>query len=75
LDAGQVIAIGTDGIWEARNADGRMFGKQALQAMLREHRDRPAVEILSVILDALRRFVFPLEIQDDATLVIVKMEG
>ena len=75
LDAGQVIAIGTDGIWEARNADGRMFGKQALQAMLREHRERPAVEILSVILDALRRFVFPLEIQDDATLVIVKMEG
>jgi len=43
--------------------------------MLREHRDRPAVEILTVILDALRRFVFPLEIQDDATLVIVKMEG
>ena len=37
IDAGQVIAIGTDGIWEARNADGRMFGKQALQAMLRAH--------------------------------------
>ena len=75
VDVGQVIAIGTDGIWEARNADGRMFGKQALQAMLRAHCDRPAVEILAVILDALRQFVFPLEIQDDATLVIVKMEG
>jgi serine phosphatase RsbU (regulator of sigma subunit) len=75
LAAGQIIAVGTDGIWEARNGEGRMFGKQALQAMLHDYRDRPAAEILSAILDALRQFVFPLEIQDDATLVIVKLEG
>ena len=75
LEAGQIIAIGTDGIWEAHNAEGRMFGKSVLQTLLSEHRDRPAVEILSAVLDALRRFVFPLEIQDDATLVVVKVGG
>jgi serine phosphatase RsbU (regulator of sigma subunit) len=75
LEAGQIIAIGTDGIWEARNGDGRMFGKPALQALLQEHRERPAIEILSAVLDALQRFVHPLDIQDDATLVIVKVQG
>jgi len=34
LAPGHIIAIGTDGIWEARNSEGRMFGKAQLQAHL-----------------------------------------
>lgn len=75
LAPGHVLAIGTDGIWEARNPEGLMFGKQGLQNLMRELHDRPAAEILESILEALRRFIAPLEVQDDATLVIVKLEA
>ena len=27
LSEGQIIVIGTDGVWEARNREGKMFGK------------------------------------------------
>jgi len=74
LATGQVVAIGTDGIWEARNSQGLMFGKQRLQKIIREHAVRPSAEIVHEVLEALKQFLFPLDIQDDATLVVVKME-
>ena len=75
LAAGQVLVMGTDGIWEARNREGRMFGKLTLQQVIRDNAVRPAAEIVEKVLEALRQFLFPLDIQDDATLVVVKMEG
>jgi len=74
LAAGQVLVIGTDGIWEARNREGRMFGKLLLQQVIRDNVVRPAAEIVEKVLEALKQFLFPLDIQDDATLVVVKME-
>ncbi len=74
LAPGQVIAIGTDGIWEARNSQGLMFGRQMLQKVMREHADRTSAEIVQQVLEALKQFLFPLDIQDDATLVVVKVE-
>jgi serine phosphatase RsbU (regulator of sigma subunit) len=73
LAHGQMIAIGTDGIWEARNAEGCMFGKQVLQQVIRENAARPAAEIVHRVLEALKQFLFPLDLQDDATLVIAKV--
>ena len=72
LTAGQIIAIGTDGIWEARNAHGHMFGKRQLQNIVREYAERPAAEIVQRVLEALEQFLLPLDLQDDATLVVVK---
>ena len=74
LAAGQVLVIGTDGIWEARNREGRMFGKLLLQQVIRDNVVRPAAEIVEKVLEALKQFLFPLDIQDDATLVVVKVE-
>ena len=74
LAPGQIIAIGTDGIWEARNREGRMFGKLRLQRIVRDHAERPAAEIVQRVLEALKQFLFPLDIKDDATLVVVKVE-
>jgi serine phosphatase RsbU (regulator of sigma subunit) len=73
LAPGQIVAIGTDGIWEARNSQGLMFGKQMLQQAIRENADRASAEIVQQVLEALRRFLFPLDIQDDATLVVSKV--
>ena len=74
LAAGQVLVIGTDGIWEARNKEGRMFGKLLLQQVIRDNVVRPAAEIVEKVLESLKQFLFPLDIQDDATLVVVKVE-
>ena len=74
LAAGQVLVIGTDGIWEARNREGRMFGKLLLQQVIRDNVVRPAAEIVEKVLETLKQFLFPLDIQDDATLVVVKVE-
>lgn len=75
LAPGQIIAIGTDGIWEACNDQGRMFGKQLLQTIVREHAERPAAEIVQRVLEILQRFLLPLDLQDDATLVVAKVEN
>lgn len=75
LAAGQVLVIGTDGIWEARNGEGRMFGKLMMQQVIRANVARPAAEIVEKVLEGLRQFLFPLDLQDDTTLVVVKMEG
>jgi len=75
LAAGQVLVIGTDGIWEARNGEGRMFGKLMMQQVIRANVARPAAEIVEKVLEGLRQFLFPLDLQDDATLVVVKVEG
>jgi len=75
LTPGQIIAIGTDGIWEACNAQGGMFGKRLLQNVVRAHAERPAAEVVQRVLESLQQFLFPLDLQDDATLVVIKIEG
>jgi len=74
LHAGQIVVIGTDGIWEARNAQGRMFGKESLQQAVRMHAGEPAEDILAAVIAEVERFRHPLtKTEDDITLVIVKV--
>ena len=37
LSVGQIILMGTDGIWETRNSSGEMFGKERLNDLIRLH--------------------------------------
>jgi len=69
---GQLIAIGTDGIWEARNADGEMFGKERFKAILRGHVGEPAREIVDAVFDAVREHSGGAKLEDDVTLVVIK---
>jgi len=75
LSPGQIIFIGTDGTWEACNKDGKMFGKEALRDIIRDNAMRPAKEIIDRVMTDLNEFLYPLKNQDDATLVLLKMEG
>jgi sigma-B regulation protein RsbU (phosphoserine phosphatase) len=74
VNPGQIILIGTDGVGETRNAEGEMFGKNRVRKLIRENAKRPAKEIITVVLDAIENFRFPLEKEDDATLVVVKVQ-
>jgi sigma-B regulation protein RsbU (phosphoserine phosphatase) len=73
LKAGQVILIGTDGIWEARNRQGRMFGKKALYDIIRENHHASAGDIIDVVIDTLSRHQAGREQEDDITLVVLKL--
>ena len=75
LTRGQIILLSTDGIWETRNPKGEMFGKQPVFHILQEHFSSSANEILETILDALKRFRRSAKIEDDITLVIIKIEN
>lgn len=73
LPPGEVIVIGTDGIWEARDSGGLHFGKDAVRQLIRAHAGRPAAEICRAITDALESFRDGHPQEDDITLVVVKL--
>ena len=73
LAAGQIIVLSTDGIWEARNPQDEMFGKQALHKIIRQNSDAGAAEIQDAILAELRQFQREMAPADDITLVIIKI--
>ena len=75
LAAGQIIALSTDGIWEARNTQDEMFGKQALYRIIRQNSHAGAAEIQDTILAELRQFQQEVESTDDITLVIIKVKA
>jgi sigma-B regulation protein RsbU (phosphoserine phosphatase) len=72
---GQIVAIGTDGIWEARNADGRMFGKERFKAVLRGRANGSAKDIVDAVFDAVREYSGGAKLEDDVTLVVIKYGG
>ena len=74
LTKGQIIAIGTDGIWEAFNQSGEMFGKARFRDVIRRNAQGSAAQILSAVFDALDQFTLGQKTADDITLVVVKAE-
>jgi sigma-B regulation protein RsbU (phosphoserine phosphatase) len=73
LGLGQIILIGTDGIWEMRNEQGEMFGKERLKKILRVNSSLSATEMVLVIDDALGNFRGRAQFEDDITLVVIKV--
>ena len=74
LPPGTVIAIGTDGIWEARSPDGAMFGKDRFREIIRRGAPGTARDILDAVYAELDRFCRGYKPEDDITLVIIKIE-
>lgn len=75
LANGQIIAIGTDGIWEAFNVKGEMYGKNRLRECIRVNAGQSAVDILNAVYEELRRFTLGCKTEDDITLVVIKVDG
>lgn len=75
LSRGSVLVIGTDGIWEMRNAAGAMFGKDQLKRQMRRSFQEPAAVIGEHILSALRQHRGDMPPQDDVTFIVIKVDG
>ncbi|MGD9262028.1 MAG: PP2C family protein-serine/threonine phosphatase, partial [Desulfobacterales bacterium] len=73
LKPGQIIIVGTDGIWETQNGQGQMFGKKRYRDIIRTHAQIPAKEILKTVITDLDKFCHPLQKEDDVTLVVIKV--
>jgi serine phosphatase RsbU (regulator of sigma subunit) len=70
LEPGDALLLFTDGVTEARDAKGGMFGNRRLANLLREHGDRPAPDILRAAQSALGVY----RKDDDTTLLVCKFE-
>ncbi|MDC3237357.1 SpoIIE family protein phosphatase [bacterium] len=73
LSAGQVVLIGTDGIWEMRNEADEMYGKEILKEIIRANYSAPAKEIVTMITDDLKKFRGNKQPEDDVTMVVIKV--
>jgi sigma-B regulation protein RsbU (phosphoserine phosphatase) len=75
LTNGQIIAIGTDGIWEAVNRDGEMFGKARFRNIIRKNAHAAAGDILNAVYSELNQYTRGQRSEDDITLVVVRIDG
>lgn len=70
---GQILAIGTDGIWEAANSQGVIFGKKRFCDIIRRHAGMSAAGIVAAVYEELADYTAGLLPTDDITLVIIKV--
>jgi serine phosphatase RsbU (regulator of sigma subunit) len=71
---GQVIFIGTDGVWEVKNKSGVILGIEPILEVIRENHSLSSQEIIAAILDTVARYQDGARTEDDITLVIIKTQ-
>jgi serine phosphatase RsbU (regulator of sigma subunit) len=71
LFPGDTLLFYTDGVTELSNSGGEEFGEQRLVDALRLHRELLPQDLLSTIVEELRRFS-PDEQQDDITIIAAR---
>ncbi len=69
---GDILLIGTDGIWETRNAAEEMFGTERVTELLIQHADTSADNIAEQLISDLDSFRGEHSRDDDITLMVVK---
>jgi sigma-B regulation protein RsbU (phosphoserine phosphatase) len=72
LQPGDILLVGTDGIWEAKGTKKALFGKERLVDLIRAHAQRPAQEIADAVVDAVAAYIHPNPADDDLTLLVIK---
>jgi sigma-B regulation protein RsbU (phosphoserine phosphatase) len=75
LAPGQILFVGTDGVWEMPNDAGQQFGKQRLRETIIQAATGTAEEISTAIRGALTEFRGTHRAVDDVTFVILKKIG
>ena len=74
LNVGDVVVLYTDGITEAENAEGGLYGIDRLCLVLKQNWRRSVHEIKQAILDDVRSHVQDQALLDDMTLLILKQK-
>ena len=72
LAEGDMVAIFTDGIIEARNEEGSDFGHERLKTFLGEHANQNATDIVAGLYQVVDRYMNNQEQHDDLTVVVIQ---
>ncbi len=73
LETGDLLALYSDGVTEAMNPAGDLFGEDRLIAALRECRDCAAKDIIDLVHEKVIAFAADRALMDDFTLLVVKV--
>lgn len=75
LHPGTILAVGTDGIWEAHDPEGRFFGKERFRDIIRRQAASSAQDMVTAVFDEIGRFCRGMPYEDDITLVVIKIDS
>ena len=75
LSPGDVILLYTDGISEAMNTDGDLFGEARLSEIIEDHGHLDVPELRERILREVEAFAGAADQNDDLTMIIMKVEA
>ena len=70
---GDAIVFVSDGILDAENELGEMYGEERLSSMLCGHREHPAAHIAEAILADVSRFQNGHDRFDDETIIVLRV--
>jgi len=73
LRRGDVVVFYTDGVTEAHDPRGQVFGTERLVSIVRSHYGASAAVLLRTIRNALRRHTHDAEQSDDITLIVLRV--
>jgi sigma-B regulation protein RsbU (phosphoserine phosphatase) len=69
---GEIIVLGTDGVWETENPNGERFGKARLREIIRDNHSKSPAELTERIITGVQDFHGTATPEDDITLVVIK---
>jgi phosphoserine phosphatase len=72
LAPGDILGLITDGVFEAENVAGNMFGKERVAAIVRECCAEPCIETTRRLMDGVDRHCGTVPQADDITIVLVR---
>ena len=75
LERGDLLAMFTDGVTEARGSDDELFGDDRIESLLRNNRGLPAEDVLQRLVDAVKSYEGDRGPSDDVTAIVVNVEG
>jgi serine phosphatase RsbU (regulator of sigma subunit) len=73
LEGKDLIFLYTDGVSEAENVNGEMFGEERIKSILEENRDFTPEEILSKLEDEVKYFIGDVPLSDDFTTLVARV--
>jgi serine phosphatase RsbU (regulator of sigma subunit) len=75
LGPGDLLLAYTDGVTDARDPEGRLFGEQRLRDSVREHRQAGSAAAVAGVLNAVDAFAAGTPAADDVTLLAIGREA
>lgn len=69
-----ILVLYTDGINEAQNKKGELFGEERIKAIIKENHKLDCKEIAYKIIEEVQIFSAKSEYTDDKTLIVIKRD-